>query len=199
MEKLTLRDVIPLSTYQGIRDEFRKKMIHVKNERRMDLDKKFTFLFENRDTVLLQVQEMIWIEKVTDEGEIQQLLDAYNDLVPSENELRATLFINLDALGHEALDRSKVKSELDQYLGIENSVFLQLGAESVKAEFEPGRTTADIISTVQYLKFKLLPRHVDWVKDASKELLLRIDHPNVKLSAQIAGPTRQSLMRDLTY
>jgi len=197
MEKLTINDVISLSTYRTVRDEFRRKMIQEKNDRRVELGNKFTFLFENRNTALLQVEEMIWIESITDENEIRHLLDAYNSLVPGQNELSATLFINLEAVGYDALDKSKVKTELDRYLGIEDSVFLGFGTERIRAEFEPGRTSADLLSTVQYLNFRLLPRHVQWFRDPGKKVMLEIDHSNVKLSAEISGVTRGSLIRDL--
>lgn len=198
MEKLTLNDVAPLSVYRTIREDFRRKIIEAKQTRRIDVGDRFTFIFENRETMLLQVQEMIWIERITDEKEIRHLLDTYNTQIPDRGELSATLFINLEATGFDALDQSKVRAQLDQVLGVERAIAMRINGELVKAEPEVGYSKEDDISAVQYLKFRFTDEQVDAFKDESRDASLVIDHRNFKLSAKINGPLRKSLISDLS-
>src|SRR3990172_1646086 len=137
MKKLTLQDIRSLFEYQREREEFRREVIDVTRKRRVHLGELVSLVFENRDTVRFQVQEMMRTERMTDEAAIQEELDVFNPLIPDEGELSATMFI-------EIADPQRVEEELNRLVGIEDSVYLQIGDEyTEKGRAEPGRTTQE--------------------------------------------------------
>ncbi|MEY2570078.1 MAG: hypothetical protein QOE63_428, partial [Acidimicrobiaceae bacterium] len=124
MTKLRIDDILDLRAYERERDEFRRRVIAVKKRRRIGVGPIVTFLFENRDTIRFQVQEMARAEKIiTDEG-IQTELDVYNPLIPEPGNLAATMFIELTNTGD-------LERWLPALVGIERAVRLRIGADEV--------------------------------------------------------------------
>jgi hypothetical protein len=193
LRRLTLEEILAPESYALVRDDYRARVIEHKSDRRVSVGDKVTLVFEDRETVRYQVQEMARIEGIRDPNGIQQELDVYNELVPGSAELSATLFIEIP-------DLSLVKRELDDLLGIDECVALVIGAEDtetlVRARFDERQMEADRISAVHYLRFAFTADQIE--RFAGRELLrLRIDHPSYRHETELCERTRASLLRDL--
>ena len=118
-------DIMPLDVYIGRRRELRKNIVDYKKNRRVALGPYATFYFESYETMLAQVQEMLYIEKGGDE-QLQDELSAYNPLIPNGKELTATLMFEIDNPISRAAFLGKVG-------GIEETVFMRINGEKIKA------------------------------------------------------------------
>jgi hypothetical protein len=190
VRKVALEDIVGFSAYEKMREKFRERIIELKQRRRVSVGDKVTLVFENRDTAIFQIQEMMRAEKIGDLDKIREEIDVYNELVPEPGALSATLFLEIE-------DQTHLRDELLKFLGIDEAVYLKVGNHSIHARFEKGRSKEDKISAVQYVKFPFPePALQAFVKGETAELV--IDHPNYKASAPLRPETRQSLMEDLT-
>ena len=113
MKAITAGDVIPYDEYERQRDVFRSKIIALKQRRRISIGPLITVVFENRETLRFQIQEMIRTERIFDPLKVQDELDVYNALLPNLDELSATLLI-------EITDEAKIKEKLDQFMGLDH-------------------------------------------------------------------------------
>src|SRR5438477_13111247 len=95
MKPVERSEILGLAEYETIRDRFRARVIEEKRIRRVQLGAKATAVFENHDTVLMQVQEMLRTERITKESSIAHEIATYNELVPKDNELSATVMIEI--------------------------------------------------------------------------------------------------------
>src|SRR5215207_6181907 len=118
--KLTLDDIADFRAYERERDEFRQKIIDLKRKRRVALGPFVTLLFENRDTIRFQIQEMARAERLFSDEQIETELAIYNPLVPGPGELAATLFIELTS-------KDQLMEWLPKLVGIERSIELVAG------------------------------------------------------------------------
>jgi hypothetical protein len=193
MNKLTITDVKPLSEYEGIRKEFRNRVIALKRNRRVPLGDFITLVFENRDTLLFQVQEMMRTEHIYDPTRIQEELDTYNALIPGSGELSATLFIEITEPG-------KIKEILDRLQGIDRlgDVFLELGPDRINAVFETGHSKDDKLSAVHYVRFPLNPDQQTAFRDEKIHAALVVDHPHYQARTTLTPAIRASLAGDFT-
>jgi len=190
MKKVAMDDIIGFAAYEQVREKFRQRIIELKQRRRVSVGDKVTLLFENRDTVIFQIQEMVRAEKIADLDKIREEIEVYNELIPEPGELSATLFLEIE-------DQTHLREQLLKFLGIDETVYLKVGSHSIHARFEEGRSKEDKISAVQYVKFPLPePALQAFAKGDKAELV--IDHPNYKVSVPIEAGTRQSLTEDLT-
>lgn len=191
MEKLVVKEIIPLPEYEKIRDSFKKKVIRLKENRRVHLGEIITLVFENRETVRMQIQEMMRVEHIDDEQKIQDEIDIYNALIPDQNELSATLFI-------EIIEESKIKPQLDQLMGLDHgqSLFFQIGSEKVYAKFEEGHSNETKISAVHYVRFQFSPAQIKTFTEGKTEIFLAIDHPNYQAKTKLTEQTGHSLALD---
>ncbi len=191
--RLQLEDIVDLRAYERVREETRRGIIDLKARRRVSVGPVVTLLFENRETVRFQVQEMARAEKiVTDEG-VQGELDAYNPLIPEPGQLSATLFIELT-------DEEALRHWLPRLVGIERSLVLRLaGGEEIRSipeeAHEEALTRADVTSAVHYLRFELSPAEVD--RFAAGPVVLGVDHPDYPEAVTLTGETVAELLRDL--
>lgn len=191
MRKITLADVRDIAAYEKIRDEFRRAIIELKKRRRVQVGDIVTFVFENRETVLFQIQEMMRAERIVHEDKIQQEIDIYNELIPEDNELSATMLIEID-------DLEVLRQWLPKLIGIEEQVWLRIGdRHAVRALYEPGRSKEDKTSTVHYVRFRLSPEEIRAFKDESLPAVLAIAHENYRAEATIPPEVRRSLAEDL--
>lgn len=192
MQKILRDDVSDLVQYEKVRDEMRHRLIALKRWRRVPVGDRLTFLFENRDTVLFQIQEMIRTERMVKEEKILEEIETYNDLMPGERELSATMFIEVD-------DPGRVREVLDRLKGIDrgSSVALQIGGRfQVPGIFEGGRSNEEKISAVHFVKFPFSDSARDAFLDWREPIELVVDHPGYKRQTKIDGDTRRSLMAD---
>jgi hypothetical protein len=190
MKKVAIDQIMGFAAYERVREQARQRIIELKRRRRVAVGDKVTLVFENRDTVIFQIQEMVRAEKIGDLDKIREEVEVYNELIPERGELSATLFLEIE-------DQTHLREELLKFLGIDEAVYLKVGNHSIHARFEEGRSKEDKISAVQYVKFPFPePALQAFVKGETAELV--IDHPNFKARVPIEAETRQSLMEDLT-
>ena len=190
MKPLTLADIPPPEVFAAARDTLRERTIAHKAARRVAVGPRVTLLFEDRETVRWQVLEMCRVEGTRDPAGVQHELDAYNELVPGEGELSATLFI-------EITDLAEIRPELDRLIGMDEHVLLQVGDRSVRAGFDPKQLDEDRIAAVQYIRFPLGEATARAFADPAVPARIAIDHPNYHAEAALEGATRDSLVRDL--
>jgi hypothetical protein len=130
LKPITPDEILDLTTYEKRREEIRAAVMALKEPRRVAVGDRLTFIFENRDTVRFQVQEMVRAERLVKPEAIQAELDVYNELIPGDGELSATLMIEIP-------DAELIRRELDRLVGIDEYVWLDLGKDSIRATFDP--------------------------------------------------------------
>ncbi len=194
MHKITLDEIIGLERYEQIRQDFRRRIIDLKNERRVAVGDRVTFVFENHDTMLFQVQEMLRAEQIADVDKIRDEIDVYNALIPGRSELSATMLI-------EITESIRIREELVQLIGIDECVRLEIGDAAaghvIRAEFEPGRSKEDKLSAVQYVRFVFNDAAQRAFVGGTAPVRLVIEHPKYRHSVNIEGAVRRSLAHDL--
>jgi hypothetical protein len=190
MRGVRREEILDLTGYERIRESFLAATIESKRPRRISVGDRLTFIFENRDTVLFQIQEMLRAERAVKEEKILEEMAVYNELVPGPNELSATLMIEIPETG-------QIKTELQRLIGIDEQVLLEVGSASVRATFDDKQFESDRISAVQYVRFPLGPELARAFCDASQPARLRVEHPNYRASTEISGASRESLIADL--
>lgn len=191
MRPLTAKDIVGLERYARDRRDHLTRILELKRHRRVDLGERFTLLFENRDTVWFQIQEMIWIERLVDAREIRKLLDIYNVQIPRDGELSATLLIALK-------DQETIRSEIDSLRGVDASFYLQVGSRPrIQGIPEAGRSTADLLSTVQYLRFPIGAEDEAAFADAAVPIRVGIDHSVYRHEVELPQDVRSALLDDL--
>jgi hypothetical protein len=148
MQPIERGEVLGLADYETIRARFRTRIIEEKRSRRVLVGDSVSVLFENRDTVLLQIQEMLRTERITKEASIAYEIATYNQLLPGPGELSATLMVEIP-------DPQERESFLDRAKGFERHVALVVGGETIAATWDESRVLPDRASAVLYLKFPL--------------------------------------------
>jgi len=195
MKKISLSDVKNLHEYELIRDDFRRDVIAVKARRRVSLGPKISLVFENRLTVLGQIQEMCRVERLARPDAVQQEIDVYNELLPGPGELGATLFIELTT------GEDHVQEELDRLIGLTDGdkIWLELAGRKVFARFGEGQSRSDRIAAVQYVKFPIGddPADRQALESGEAPVVLRVDHPAYRVSQALSLETRRELASDL--
>jgi hypothetical protein len=188
---VTLDDVVGLERYEAIRDDVRRRIIALKRGRRVSVGPEITFVFENHDTVYFQIQEMLRAERITDLDAVREELAVYNALLPQPGELSATMLI-------EFTEQEHIAERLLSLRGIDESVWLHVGVRHrIRAVFEPGRSKADKLSAVQYVRFPLPPPPRAEFLDPAVSARLVIEHRNYQAETPLEGFVRASLCDDL--
>ncbi|HKD23096.1 MAG TPA: DUF3501 family protein [Rhizomicrobium sp.] len=189
--KITPADIMPYSQYAAKRTELRRNLIPVKKNRRVEVGPFATFYFESYDTMWLQVQEMLHIEKGGEE-QIAGELEAYNPLIPQGNELIATLMLEID----DPVQRERV---LRQLANVEESVSLEIAGAKVKAtptQYEDRTTPDGKTSSVHWVRFVFTPELKKRFADPEARVLLAIEHPNYGHMAVVPPAVRAELSKD---
>jgi len=190
MKKIDQSEILGLGAYEEIRDRFRARIIALKKDRRVSVGDRVTLVFENRDTLLFQIQEMLRAERITAEHAVQAEIDVYNPLLPDTGELSATLFV-------EITDSARIREDLHGLVGIDEHVALVIGDRHVPARFEPGRSTEERLASVQYIRFPVGPSARAALLDPATKVTLAIDHPRYTHEVALSPAMRQSLADDL--
>ncbi len=190
-KEIQKNDIMPLDIYTKQRKELRKNIVEFKKNRRISLGPYATFYFESYETMLAQVQEMLYIEKGGDE-QLKDELAAYNPLIPDGKELIATLMFEIDNPVSRAAFLSKVG-------GIEKNVFMKVDGEIVKAipEKDVDRTSAEgKASSVQFIHFKLNDEQIEKFKLSSLNVEIGIDHNEYSHTTKFSEATLKALSED---
>ncbi len=191
MQTVSLDEIVGLERYERDRDEFRRRIIELKKQRRVSVGEDVTFVFENHATVLFQVQEMLRAEHITDVDKIRDEIDCYNALVPKAGELSSTMLI-------EITEQDQIRERLLRLQGIENAVRFEIGDSAVPGEFEAGRSKEDKLSAVQYVRFHFDAAARERFVRGDEAVRLVIDHPNYRAATVLEEPVRRSLAADLS-
>ena len=185
------KDLVPHDVYEKNRKKIRKELVEFKKNRRVPLGPHATFYFENFDTMLAQIQEMLHIEKGGDE-QLKDELNAYNPLIPKGNELVTTLMFEID--------NPEIRSQfLGKVGGIEEKVFIQIGNEKIygNPEADIDRTSDEgKASSVQFLHFKFSNGQVEKFKNHENPVIIGIDHELYNHIIKISDQTRNELSKD---
>ena len=191
MEPITRDDIVDIAEYERIRPAFRKHVVEMKKNRRLPVGDRMTLVFENRDTVRFQIQEMMRVERMVDENAIRHEIETYNQLIPGKRELSATMLIEIQEYG-------RIKEYLDALVGLtRDCVFLEVNGDRVAAAFDEDQSEDGRISAVQYIRFRMTDKMVEDFRDAEKPARIVVEHPNYSHTADINGDVRRSLIGDL--
>ena len=194
MTKLSLADISDLRAYEREREDFRRHVIALKKRRRVQVGPVATLVFENRDTVRFQIQEMARVEKLITDEAIQGELDTYNSLVPEPGQLCATLFLELTS-------DEELRTWLPRLVGVERSVALRVGPDAVVLRAQPEAAHADqltreeITASVHYVWWQLDDEAIAQVE--AGPVVLLIDHPSYSEETELSAETVAELLSDL--
>ena len=184
-------DITAADVYARERADRRKALIPIKRNRRVEVGPYATFYFENYDTMLAQVQEMLHIEK-GGKDQIAGELEAYNPLIPQGSELIATLMIEID-------DPNRRSAALMKLAGIEERVYLQVGSDRIGAkptEYEDRTTEDGKTSSVHWVRFTFTKAQIASFKREDETVILGITHPQYGHMAMVAADIRAELAKD---
>ena len=180
MEKLNKSDLFSLEEYSINRDSFRKKVLEEKRHRKVYIGEHVALLFENKNTIQYQIQEMLRIEKIFDAEGIQEELDAYNPLIPDGSNLKAVMLI-------EYPNVEERKEKLKILKGIEKKIWIKVGSHNkvfAIADEDLEREDETKTSAVHYLRYEFSASMIDgWKNDSS--IVMGIDHENYQSSETI--------------
>jgi Protein of unknown function (DUF3501) len=192
MRPVAAGEILNLYDYEKVRHARRQAVIALKADRRVGVGRYLSFVFENRETVWFQIQEMIRAERIIDDGKIAEELAVYNTLLPRPGELAATLFIEIG-------DAAQIKPVLDTLQGIDTGrhVWLEVGPHVIAGEFEAGHSDEERgkLSAVHFVRFALpvAARHAF----ADAEVALVVDHPGDRGRTVLTPTARRRLAEDL--
>ncbi len=191
-QQITRNDLMSLELYAEKRSEFRQQVLDHKKHRQVPLGPNATLYFEDRLTLLYQIQEMLRIEKVFEADGIKEELDAYNPLIPNGRNFKATFMI-------EYADPQQRAAQLEKMVGIEDLIWLQIGARDKVwsiADEDLERSTASKTSAVHFLRFELSDDMAQALKNGA-EWRMGVQHPVYTYELTIEADTRASLIKDL--
>jgi len=177
-------EIVDYLTYEEGRDEIRRKVMQEKADRRVHLGADLTLLFETRETVRYQIQEMMRTERIVREADIRHEIETYNELLGGPGELGCTLLIEID----DPLARS---DKLARWLDLPKHLYARLeDGTKAYARYDPRQVGETRLSSVQYLRFPVGGR---------VPVALGCDHPDPELNAEtpLAEAQRAALARDL--
>lgn len=191
MRQITAADILPEADYARRRKELRAGIVALKRLRRLSVGPFATLHFENFDTMRMQVQEMLHIEK----GGAEQLpgeLAAYNPLVPNGHELVATVLFEID-------DPVRRAAFLGKLGGIEETAFMEIAGSRVagSAEADQDRSTAEgKASAVQFIHYPFKPGEISRFKQPGTRVVVGFDHPSYAHMTVMPEEVRAALAAD---
>ena len=175
--------------YGPIRDDYRHHVIEMKRPRRVLIGDRVSLVFENRHTLSLQIEEICRAKNLTRDDQIQDEIAVYNQLMPTESSLSATLFIELPGNADPYV-------ALKNLVGLDEHVVLHIGPHAIRAAFEAGRSSEGKISAVQYTRYPLSREARAALETPGTAIAVEIDHPNYRHRVTCTEATRASLAAD---
>ena len=196
---LRLEDIEDARAYERERESLRSAVIELKKKRRVSVGPVVTLLFENRETIRFQIQEMARAERLHTDQAIQIELDTYNPLIPGAGELSASLFIELT-------NREEMDHWLARLVGIERAIRLEIspledgsGPDVVSAVVDEAHaanlTREERTAAVHFVRFELTPLQVERFRVG--RVAVAVEHPEYRERTELTSVTRDSLSADL--
>lgn len=184
-------EILPIGEYELVRPRFRARVIEEKRPRRVKLGEQMSAVFENHDSVLLQIQEMLRTERITSESAIKHEIDTYNELVPGDGELSLTLFVEIPepAIRHSMLIELK---------GLERSVAVEVNGVRYPLTSDPKGVMEDRTTAVHYFKAKLDASAVAAIQEKQANVAVVVDHPRYQARAELSPLSIAKLAEDLS-
>lgn len=186
MKPIDVSEIRNLADYEVERKSWRPQVMALKDRRRIRLGPHMTLLFENRDTVRYQIQEMLRIERIVEPEAVRYEVETYNELIPGENELSASLLIEYETPAEREV-------WLRRLLGLERHVWLEVAGRRVPARFDTRQIASDRLSSVQYIKFALTPEQVARWREGAR---LIVDHPHYQAEHALTREQLEELAQD---
>ena len=186
---ITRADIKGPALWAQIRDDYRNRVIELKKHRRVLIGDVVELVFDNRLTLTMQIEEICRLENLTRDDQINDEIALTNQLMPSEDSLAATLFIALP-------QDDRLKERLAALVGLDEHVVLHIGPHAVRGAFEPGRSTQERISAVQYCRYPMTPDVKAALLTPGTPIEVEIDHPNYRYRVQCPEEMRASLAAD---
>ena len=193
MQKLSRQDLMTLEQYAVERPRLRAEIIAHKQLRTVQVGPNMTWLFEDRATIRYQVLEMLRVERIFEAAGIQDELDAYNPLIPSGSNWKATLLL-------EFPDPAARQVALSQLIGVEDRCWVRVSEMErvfAIADEDLERENAEKTSAVHFLRFELSPTMIAAAQSGAS-LSVGVDHENYRHSiAPLPAAVRDALLLDL--
>ncbi|HSE04748.1 MAG TPA: DUF3501 family protein [Methylomirabilota bacterium] len=191
--EIRLGDVVNFFEYEKVREDRRRRVIELKRKRRVEVGPYLSFVFENRETLLFQIQEMCRAERIIDDAKVQEEIDVYGALLARPGELSATLFIEIS-------DKEQIKPVLDRFMGIDTGrhVWMEIaGGPRVAGVFEAGHSDEEKgkLAAVHFVRFAFSPDAARAFRTSAVDLVT--DHPAVRARARLSDETKAELLTDL--
>ncbi len=192
MNRLTHADLLSLADYERRRADMRRAIIALKKQRRIDIGPLVTLVFENRQTLLFQMQEILRAEHIVEPSNIQHELDVYNALLPQTGELSATLMIAITS-------DTSVKDILDSFQGFDgpNTLGITVQNQTVFAEFEAGHSKEDKVSAVHFVRVKIPQSFRQALQEHEAHVRMTITHKHHAAEANVPLAMREEWLNDL--
>ena len=193
MKSLAADTLMNIIEYEKVRHTYRQDIIAYKKNRRISLGPNVMLTFENEKTLTFQIQEIMRAERLVHDEQIQEEVDVYNTIMPPENGLSATLFI-------EVVEKAKIRPVLNKFIGLTDrqSLYLDINGEKIYAEFEQGREEENKISSVHYVQFLFSSEQKNNFTDSGSETKLGIDYKDYKYTETVPDGLQRSLCEDLS-
>jgi hypothetical protein len=192
MKLLEPSEILNLVDYEKVRNARRRRIVELKRVRRVPVGRHLTLVFENRETVWFQIQEMVRAERIVDDAKIGEEIEVYNALLPQPGELAATLMIEIE-------EAAQIKPVLDKLLGIDTRDYVKMtvGSDVIVGDFETGHSDEERgkLSAVHFVRFAVPPGAR--ARFATSEVALVVDHPNARARTVLSDETKRSLLEDL--
>jgi hypothetical protein len=192
MKQLIQTDLLSIADYERQREQFRSQIIALKQRRRISVGPLVTLIFENRETLRFQTQEMIRVEYILEPRKIQDELDVYNALMPEAGELSATLLI-------EITEQERMKEWLDMFMGLDHgeTVAIRAGSQQVFGQFEGGHSHETKISAVHFVRFRPTASMTAAFADLRQSVMLTVHHHEYHAETPVPGSMREEWLSDL--
>ena len=192
MKSLAADTLMNIIEYEKVRHTYRQDIIAYKKNRRISLGPNVMLTFENEKTLTFQIQEIMRAERLVHDEQIQEEVDVYNTIMPPENGLSATLFI-------EVVEEAKIRPVLNKFIGLTDrqSLYLDINGEKIYAEFEQGREEENKISSVHYVQFQFSSEQKNNFTDSESKTKLGIDYKDYKYTEPVQDGLQRSLCDDL--
>ena len=193
MKPIAADTLLNIIEYEKVRHTYRQDIIAYKKNRRISLGPNIMVTFENEKTLTFQIQEIMRAERLVHDEQIQEEVDVYNTIMPPENGLSATLFI-------EVVEEAKIRPVLNKFIGLTDhqTLYLDINGEKVYAEFEQGREEENKISSVHYVQFLFSNEQKNNFTDSESETKLGIDYKDYKYTETVPDGLQRSLCEDLS-
>jgi len=182
MNKVQRSEVVDYVTYEEKRADFRAHAMREKDARRIHVGEYLTFLFENHETILYQIQEVIRTERMVKEADIQHEIKTYNELLGDEGELGCTLLVEIE-------DAKTRAEKLAEWINLPEKIYLDFEDGSrTYAKMDARQRDEVKISSVQFLKFSC---------NGKSPIAIGVEHIALKTKTILSDAQRAALHKDL--